>query len=404
MKKYILIAIGFITLLLVGTYLQFYRTSSQQDNEKALYWVAPMDPTYRRDKPGKSPMGMDLVPVYADDQAIEGPGIRISPTVEQNLGVRTAPVMRQNLSRTINTVGYVTVNENNISKVNTYTDGWVKNLAVKTTGEYVAAGQLLFQIYSPTLVNAQEEYLLALKSNNGAIRKASHQKLLALGLAETQINKIGKSKQVSELVDYYAEQSGFVSDLQLKEGMYVKPGQNLIVLENLSDIWIIAEVFERQAQWVQKDQRVVATLAYLPGEKWEGKVEYVYPQLDPITRTLKVRLHLANPREALKPSMYADVTIFANPEINVLTIPREAVIYTGEGARVIVSLGKGQYIARPVKLGIEAEERIVVLEGLKSGEVVVTSAQFLIDSESNLKASLARVTSDQQNAVPSHQH
>ncbi len=394
MRKYLFAGGGFILILLFGIYFQSYWTAkkdglNQTKERQPVYWVAPMDPSFRRDQPGKSPMGMDLVPVYADDDT--GPGIKISPVVENNLGVRTAPVLRQDLSLTIDTVGYVTVNENRIKKVNTYTDGWIKNLSVKTTGEHVAKGQLLFQIFSPTLTNAQDEYLLALKSNNASIREASYKKLKTLGLSETQILSVKENRRSTEMIGYYAEQAGIISNLQLREGVYVKPGQDLMVIEDLSSIWIIGAVFERESQWVQQGQRAVARLPYYPGKTWEGIVEFVYPQLDLSTRTLKVRLRFDNPNETLKPNMYADITIYSGQARSRLTIPREAVIYTGEGARVVVSLGKGRYVVRPVKLGLESEGRIVVSEGLKLGESVVTSAQFLIDSESNLKASLGRL-------------
>lgn len=409
MRKYLLVGICFILVFIFGTYFQSYWTTNkigmkQTKEKQPLYWVAPMDPTYRRDKPGKSLMGMDLVPVYAEDEAGGGAGITISPVVEQNLGVRTAPVTRQDLSLTINTVGYVTANENNIKKVNTYVDGWVKNLAVKTTGEHVVKGQLLFQIYSPTLINAQGEYLLSLKSNNLAIREASYKKLLTLGLSEAQILRIKENRRTSDLIAYYAEQAGIIAQLELREGVYVKPGQDLMVIEDLSSIWVIGDVFARESQWVKQGQRAVVRLPYFPGKSWAGTVDYVYPQLDPNTHTLKTRLLFENAKETLKPNMYVDVTIFSGLNRDSLTIPREAVIYTGEGARVIVSLGKGRYIARPVKLGIEAEGRIVVLEGLKLGENVVTSAQFFIDSESNLKASLSRLQNGGESPVVNHQN
>jgi len=186
--------------------------------------------------------------------------------------------------------------------------------------------------------------------------------------------------------------------------MYVKPDKVLLSLEDLSHIWVIGEVFERQSQWVKEGQPAQARLPYLPGKKWVGKVDYVYPRLDPTTHTLKVRLIFHNPREVLKPNMYAHITIFAAPEEKALAIPREAVIYTGEGARVIVSLGQGQFVAKAVKLGIESGDKIAVLSGLEEGEQVVTSAQFLIDSESSLKASFGRLDSGGSTPQSKDQH
>lgn len=359
--------------------------------KKPIYWVAPMDPSYRRDKPGKSPMGMDLVPVYEQKSSGNQPGFIVSPEVEQNLGVRTSVVSRQNISRKIETVGYVKVDENRIEHLHTYTDGWVRRLLVKTTGEHVVEGQLILEFYSPSLVNAQEEYLLSLSSQNKSLLDASHKKLLTLGVSEQQIKELKDNKRVMQLVKIFSGQSGTVSALNIREGMYVKPNVNIMTIEDLTHIWIIGEIFERQSQWVKEGQPAEANLSYLPGQKWIGKVDYVYPRLDPTTHTLKVRLLFDNKNEALKPNMYADVTILGTSEKDVLVIPREAVIYTGKGARVIVSLGDGRYVAKGVKLGIESGDEIVVLSGLEAGEIIVTSGQFLMDSESSLKASFDRM-------------
>lgn len=414
MKKIVASIAVAIGLFLSGMFVQHYfgmsstslekkQTSiSSTGEKKPLYWVAPMDPKYRRDKPGKSPMGMALVPVYAESDS-KG-AIKISPAVEQNLGVRTAVVSRQNLPRQINTVGYVTVDENRIEHLHTYTDGWVKRLLIKTTGEHVKKGQLLLELYSPTLVNAQEEYLLALNSRNKALLDASHKKLLALGVSESQIQELKMKKQSMQLVKIFAGEDGVVSALNIREGMHVKPDLNIITIEDLTHIWVIGEIFERQSQWVREGQPAQASLPYIPGEKWVGKVDYVYPRLDPTTHTLKVRLRFDNPTEILKPNMYADVTIMAEDTNAVLVIPREAVIYTGEGARVIKSLGDGRYAAKPVKLGIESGDKIAVLSGLKEGDKIVISAQFLIDSESSLKASFGRMNSDAEKSQSQHQH
>ena len=404
MKKNIFFGIVLTCVFLLGIGIQRYFLSSNAhaisavsdgNQKKPLYWVAPMDPTYRRDKPGKSPMGMDMVPVF-DESSQEGI-VTISPEITQNLGVRTALVKRLSLPRQINTVGFITVDENQIEHVHTYTDGWVRRLLVKTTGEHVAKGQLLLELYSPTLINAQEEYVLALKSGNKSLLDAAHKKLMALGVAESQIEVLKKTKKSMQLIKIFANQGGIVSKLDVREGKYVKPDYDLITLEGLSCIWVIAEVFEKQSQWVHEGQPAEATLPYLPGKKWVGKVDYVYPRLDIVTHTLKVRLRFDNPSEILKPNMYADVTIYAASEDSVLAIPREAVIYTGDGARVIVQLAQGKYQAKTVQLGIESGDNIAVLSGLIEGEAVVTSGQFLIDSESSLKASFERLSGEKSN-------
>jgi len=230
-----------------------------QKERKILYWVAPMNPAYRRDKPGKSPMGTDLVPVYADGKMGDDQNIvKISPAVENNLGVKIANVKRMDLSRVINTVGYVTVDENNIEHIHTYTDGWVKVLHVKTTGELVSEGQLLLELYSPTLNNAQGEFLIALKNNNSALVRAGEKKLLTLGMLQTQINQLRRKKRVMERVKIYATQGGVVSHLNVREGKYIKPDTDVMTIEDLSHIWMIAEVFERQAGWVKEGSRLLA--------------------------------------------------------------------------------------------------------------------------------------------------
>jgi len=394
----LLLAIG----TLVGVFAQrywlsrYFQTSQAMRQEASepdiLYWVAPMDPNYRRDKPGKSPMGMDLVPIYAQNNVEDKDIVKISPAVENNLGVKTALVKRHDITRKISTVGYVTVDENKIAHIHTYVEGWIKDLKVKRQGEFVKKGQVLFELYSPTLVNAEQEFLLALKSNNPSLSDAAEKKLLTLGMSRSQIKELHQSRRVFKLVKIYAEQNGIISKLNVREGMHVMPTQTVLTIEDLSPIWMIAEVYERQANWVQAGQTTLATLPFMPGKAWHGKVDYVYPQLDTKTHTLRVRLIFKNPEFTIKPNMYADIKIEAKGVKDALTIPRSALIQTGEGARVILALGDGRYQAQAVKIGIESGNDVVVLSGLKVGDRVVTSSQFLIDSESNFKASFNRMT------------
>ncbi len=369
--------------------------------KEILYWVAPMDPSYRSDKPGKSPMGMDLVPVYKDaDHASSEGVIKISPAVEHNLGVKTSQVEKRDLSRMINTVGSVLVDENNIEHIHTYTDGWIKTLSVKTTGEAVKKGQLLLELYSPALNHAQEELLLALKNNNTSLISAGEKKLLTLGMDQSQIKQLVKDKKVFERVKLYSTQNGIVSKLNIREGKFVKPDTDLLTIEDLSKIWIIADVFERQAGWVAKGQKAIATFSYMPGREWVGEVDYVYPELDSKTHTLRVRLSFDNPGLQMKPKMYANIKIFGDATKDSLAIPRSALIRTGSEDRVIISLGNGKFKAQKVKIGIESGDYYQVLSGLKVGDNVVTTSQFLIDSESNLKASMNRMLHE-KNSKPS---
>ncbi|HSH29305.1 MAG TPA: efflux RND transporter periplasmic adaptor subunit [Thiohalobacter sp.] len=355
-----------------------------------LYWVAPMDPGYRRDQPGKSPMGMDLVPVYADE-AGGGDRLEIDPVVVQNLGVRTAEVQRERLWRRIDTVGYVDYNENYISHIHLRTDGWIDRLYVKSHGVRVQKGDVLFEVYSRELVNAQEEYLQALNTGNASLKLASHERLQALGMSPAQVDRLGRTRKVEQRVAYHARQDGIVAALNIREGMYVQPKTEVMTLADLSSVWLMADVFERQADWVGVGQPAEVRLPYLPGEVWEGEVEFVYPTLDARTHTLKVRLRFDNPQERLKPDMYADVRIFAGASEPGLVIPREALIRTGENERVILALGEGRFTAREVVSGIESGDWVEIRRGLAEGERVVTSGQFLIDSEASIKGAFNRL-------------
>jgi len=373
--------------------LQFLMLPAVSAEEKEiLYWVAPMDPNYQRDKPGKSPMGMDLVPVYAEENATEGDAITISPEVVQNLGVRTQKAEISKLWRGIDTVGYVDFDESRLSHIHLRTEGWIENLKVRSEGERVKKGDRLFDFYSPQLVNAQEEFVQALSAGNKGLVSASSERLLALGISADQIEKLRENRKVRQYISVFAPQDGVVSTLPAREGMFIKPSMKVMSLADLSSVWLLAEVFERQANWVSMGDPAQVTLSYLPGREWQGKVEYIYPSLDPKTRTLKVRLRFDNPEENLKPNMYANVKIFGGAKADILVIPMEALIRTGRNERVIVALGEGRFEARTVNAGIESGDWVEIASGLKEGEEVVVSGQFLIDSEASIKASFSRMS------------
>lgn len=382
-----LIVLVYLASVLLGA----QSSSLAADNgEDVLYWVAPMDPNYRRDKPGKSPMGMDLVPVYADKNTESGT-VRIEPEVVQNLGVRTATAERTQLWRGIDTVGYVDYDESQVSHIHLRTEGWIENLAVKSEGERIRKDERLFDLYSPELVNAQQEFVTALSSGNKSLIRASKLRLAALGVSDSQIKQIEKTRQTKQHISVYAPQDGVVSSLMVREGMFVKPSVNVMSLGDLSSVWLLAEVFEKQAQWVRTGQDAEVRLSYVPGHVWQGKVEYIYPSLDPKTRTLKVRLRFDNPDEGLKPNMYANVRIFGGPKENIIVIPLEGLIRTGRDERVIIDLGEGRYEAREVVSGIESGNYVEIIRGVDEGERVVTSGQFLIDSEASMRAGIKRM-------------
>ena len=390
MKGRHLVNTAAIIALLQGAGFQFISPVSAEEEKEILYWVAPMDPNYRRDKPGKSPMGMDLVPVYAGDQA-EGSIVAIEPQMVQNLGIRTVAAERTRLWRGIDTVGYVDYDESRVSHIHLRTEGWIENLAVQSEGERVRKGDRLFDLYSPELVNAQKEFATALSSGNKSLIRASRARLAALGVSEGQVEKIEKTRETKQHISVYAPQDGVVSSLMVREGMFVKPAMNVMSLGDLSTVWLLAEVFERQAQWVNVGQEAEVKLSYLPGTVWRGKVEYIYPSLDPKTRTLKVRMRFDNADEGLKPNMYANVRIFGGARENIVVIPVEGLIRTGREQRVIIALGDGRFEARDVVAGIESGDYVEIMQGVEAGDNIVVSGQFLIDSEASMRASLKRM-------------
>jgi membrane fusion protein, copper/silver efflux system len=372
------------------------QSNSESKEKKIMYWVAPMNPGYRRDEPGKSPMGMDLIPVYEgseENMGEESSIVEISPEVINTLGVRTTKVKREPLWKRIGTVGYIDYDETRINHIHTRTEGWIEKLQVRAEGEEVKRGQLLFELYSPPLVNAQEEYLQALASGNRLLAEASKEKLSALGISKSQIDRLEKDKKVTQNIRFYSPQSGVLINLGVREGMYIKPETQVLSIANLDTIWLLAEVFERQANWVEAGQKAEAILPSMPGVIWKGTVEYIYPDLDPVTRTLRVRLRFNNSEEKLMPNMYAHVTVYAGEKKEALSIPREALIRDAKQQRVIKALGDGRFQAQEIVAGIESGDRVEIISGLNEGDNVVTSSQFLIDSESNLKASLNRMQS-----------
>ena len=380
------IFVGRISLKQAGEHSEAAPTERE-----VLYWVAPMDSSYRRDEPGKSPMGMDLVPVYADE--VDGqPGVvRIDPTMVNNLGVRTALAESSPLPRRIDTVGYVDYDEDTLQHVHTRVDGWVERLATKASGDPVQEGQLLFELYSPTLVNAQQEFLAALRSNNSVLVDASKDRLRALGVTEGEIEGLQADRRVRQRVRVYAQSDGVIAHLGVREGIFVTPADEVMSIARLDRVWVIAEVFERQAAWVAPGQSARVELDYLPGKTWEGTVDYVYPELDPETRALRVRIRFANEDEMLRPNMFARVTIQGDATEDVVHVPREALIRGGAVDRVVIALGEGRFRSQAVTAGVESGNRIAITDGLAPGNRIVTSGQFLIDSESNIESALSRM-------------
>ena len=381
--------------------------SDETDNKAPLYWVAPMDESYRRDKPGKSPMGMDLVPVYANDDATSAksnersPGtVMIPPNVQHNIGVKVAPVTIGTLQQTVTAVGNVAYDEDSIVHIHPRVSGWVDRLFIKSQGEQVEEGQALYTLYSPELVSAQEEYVLALKRGDARLIDGAAERLRTLGLSKSVIEALQRTRRVTQTVTFNAPQSGVVEALNIREGFYVQPGTTLMSIAQLDTVWVIAEVPEKYAQIIAPHNSAVVTLDEMDhgsDAKWESHVEYIYPSLSETTRTLKVRIPLNNNNHTLKPNMFAHVGIKPTQRKAALLVPRSAVIRTAEGAKVVLSDGDGNFKSVRVTLGQSDSTHFEVVEGLLPEDDVVVSAQFLIDSESSKSSDFKRMK------APDHQ-
>ncbi|MDL0433451.1 efflux RND transporter periplasmic adaptor subunit [Marinobacter sp. TBZ242] len=368
--------------------------TASTESKEPLYWVAPMDPNFKRDKPGKSPMGMDLVPVYEEGGSGEdAPGtVRISPTVVNNLGVRTAPVIQGRLQSNLRTVGYVEYNEDEMTHVHPRVEGWIEALYVKAEGEPIEKGNPLYTLYSPTLVNAQEELLLALNRGNQRLINAAEERLKALNVPATVMRQLKDTREVQRTITVNARASGVIDNLNVREGMFIKPGDRVLSIAALDEVWVIGEVFESQIPALDAGNRVVMTLDYMPGRQWKGRVDYVYPEVNPQTRTAQVRMRFDNADGALMPGMFAGLEIQGDRRERRLLVPRESIIRTGQSDRLVLALEEGAFKSVNVTVGRIGELYAEILKGASPGDRVVTSAQFLIDSESSKTSDFQRMS------------
>lgn len=383
---------------------------------KIKYWVSPMDPGYVSDKPGKAPCGMDLIPVYeAEGEAAAEGTIAVDPNTLQSMGVRTTKAEVRPLTRTIRAVGIVNYDEKKLAVVTTKINGWVDRLYAKAAGEPIRRGQALISIYSPELVSAQREYLLALKNmktlekspypeireSAQRLLEASRRRLEYWDIPRRQIEALEKTGEVKKDLILSSPVNGIVIKRSVTQGQMVQAGMPLLEVADLSTVWVDAQVYEYELPWVKIGQPAEMTLAYIPGETLHGKVQYIYPYLSGTTRTARVRLSLPNPGLRLKPEMYGQVMIQAPMDKPVVAVPTEAVLDSGEKQLVFLALGKGRFEPRQVKVGMEgADGWREVMEGLKGGEEIVTSAQFLLDSESRTREAVAKMLKSQQATQP----
>lgn len=349
-------------------------------DKEPMYWYDPMRPDQHFDKPGKSPfMDMQLVPKYAE--AAGGTLVQIDPRMAQNLGLRVAPATSGTFWQRVDAVGSVVLDERRIVTIESRTAGWIDRLDVRAEGDVVKKGQRLAALYSPELFAARQELKLAESSGDVALVKASEQRLRLLG------GGAGGSSQSG----VFAPASGFVLELMAREGAQIAPGMPLMKLADLSQVWLQVEIPEVQAGWVKEGRTAEARLKSVPGQVFEGRVDYLYPQLDTMTRTLKARLVFDNADGLLRPGMFADVTLFGGAQREVLLVPTESVIRTGTRTVVMVAEGEGRYRPAHVEAGPERNGETVILSGLEAGQNVVVSGQFLIDSEASLLGAYQRM-------------
>lgn len=434
-KNIILLILGFSSVALIGYWLGSRNdtTIKQTDHDmttmesspaqsgtqansdkEVLYWQSPMNPTEIYDKPGKSRMGMDLVPVYADGSGSSEGAISINPVVVQNMNVRLVNASLQDLATTVRTVGKIEYNEQKLFNVNTKITGWVEELFVDYTGKEVEKGQPLFSIYSPELVTTQQEYLLALDANNKvssssfttireggiSLLEATKKRLQYWDIPDTEIQRLQQSGEVNKSIILNSPATGVILHKNAVEGELINAGSSAYQIADLSSIWVIASVYDYELPWIKVGQTAEMELSYQPGEKYIGKITYIYPDVDERTRTIKIRLEFPNPDRILKPGMFTNVRVRTQVKENVLTVPNEAIIRTGQRNIVFVANGNGTFEPREVTLGIEggpSNNDIEVITGLETGESIVTSAQFLLDSESRLQEAIQKMLNQGKN-------
>jgi len=369
--------------------------------KKLLYYRNPMGLPDTSPVPKKDSMGMDYIPVYEGEEEDGGNAVKIGTAKVQKLGVRVEAAALRDLSRPVRAVGRVEVDERRVFAVAPKFEGWIERLHVNTTGQPVGRGQALFEVYSPELVSAQREYQVAARgieqlagatgeaqASMRGVAEAALARLRNWDISAEQIERLKAGGELQRTLTFRAPAGGIVMEKKALAGMRFMPGETLYQIVDISSVWVLADVFERDIGAVKVGQAAAASIDAFPGRTFAGKIGYIYPTLNPQTRTVPVRIELANPRGELRPAMYANVELKVGPGGTAITVPVSAVIDSGTTQRVIVQKEEGRFEPREVKLGLRGDDYIEVKEGVKEGEQVVVSANFLIDSESNLKAAL----------------
>jgi multidrug efflux pump subunit AcrA (membrane-fusion protein) len=387
-------------------------TTPGATGRKLAYYRSPMDASVHSQTPAKDSMGMEFVPVYEDElqagaSAVKGRAIvGLSPERRQVLGLRSEEVKRVRLDRIIRTVGRVAVDETLLHHIHTKYEGYVEHLYVDFTGKFVKRGQPLLSIYSPDLVATQQEYLLAYRAQQEWARSgtpavaqggqglldAARQRLLFWDIPPAEIERLGTTGQVMRTLDLYADISGYVVQKSAFHGMRVTPADTLFDIADLSHLWVLADVYESDLPSVRIGMVAETTVPYLPGRRWRGPVTYVAPTVEEKTRTIKVRVEIENSGGDLKPDMFADVFLSTDLGLG-LVVPESAVIAAGDRQIVFVDLADGRLEPREVQPGVKTASGLQILRGVAEKERVVVSANFLLDSESSLRAALSAIAS-----------
>jgi len=367
--------------------------SEEEGEKKILYWVAPMDPNYKMDKPGKSPMGMDLVPVYGTEGGASKNGrkaITIAPETIQNIGVRTQKAEAARFGTDVRSYGVVTENVREQDEISSRVGGWIEELKVTAVGDEVKKGDLLFTLYSPDLVSAQQDYIAAITAGSTGRISSSAKRLKSLGIQDQALEEIKKKRRKLQNVPFYAMVDGIVSKLNVKRGTFVKSGMQIAEIQSYATVWINVSVAEKDLGFLSKKMKTEVTFPNLSSEIRTARIDYIYPTIDKASRTGQVRLVLDNPDGILRPGAYSDVS-FETISVKRLAIPAEAVLRASDGNYVVVALGNGRFQSRKVKTGIYNKGRVQILSGLNEGDDIVVSSQFMIDSESSLRESFRKM-------------
>lgn len=357
---------------------------------KVLYWYDPMVPGQRFDKPGKSPfMDMELVPRYANESGPESDtGVSISARQQQNLGIKTAHAEHHTFSSNLKAYGTVAVNERTLSTLSAPSAGVIEQLKVRALQQSVKAGETLAVIWNPSWSSAQQEYLAIRAVGDSALTQAARQRLALQFMPESVIRAVERSGKVQPRMTITAPRSGYVSKLEVREGQQVATAQPLFELASLDPVWVVIDYPQSQAERIRLGDRVTATSSAWPSVSYDGRVSELLPELDATTRNLKARIELSNPQQQLKPGMYLNVASASNHERSALAIPQSALITTGENSHVLLSDGNGHFTPIAVRTGESQGDWVEILEGLKEGQPVVTSGQFMLDSEASLRNAL----------------